>query len=330
MFRQKPGLVLILMVSQFSLAFPQGGSQGNVPSYLDSFESFASVGQVFIGPLSAGTSAVTGVQVTNRDRQECEVGLLLHRGAGAFIPSDFPVRINGEPGPFSSARIPRGGVRRFDLTASEFIQGSLVLGFRTLAPAIKGAPEPCNATSFKVTATSFVLDTTPANETPESQNQLRGSDTARRSLSEAFSIAVNEADSWLCSGFCWAISTTEGMGTAAIRQRLGIATSSVMPGQAAPEGSQLRLFIYDADGSLLATRDFDVDGSHTTFFPGADVSEFGGGTMIFCLETSDPSYKMDLTVIRVNQLRDGTVQFDRAIFTDGFESGDTSAWLTGN
>ncbi len=52
--------------------------------------------------------------------------------------------------------------------------------------------------------------------------------------------------------------------------------------------------------------------------------------MIFCLESAEPEYQIDLTVIRVNRLRDGTIQYDQAIFTDGFESGDVSAWTTGN
>ena len=100
----------------------------------------------------------------------------------------------------------------------------------------------------------------------------------------------------------------------------------MVPGQSAPEGAQLRFFVYDADGRLFASRDLLVDGSHTAFFPGALVEQVGDGTMIFCLESSDAEYKMDLTVIRVNQLREGTVQFDQLIFTDGFESGDISAW----
>ena len=126
------------------------------------------------------------------------------------------------------------------------------------------------------------------------------------------------------------MSRTKGVSTASIRQSLGIAVSSVVPGEAAPDGTQLRFLVYDAEGALFATRDIEVDGSHAAFFPGSRVPAFGGeGTMIFCLESSDPSYKIDLTVIRVNQLRDGTVQFDQAIFTDGFESGDVSAWGSG-
>ena len=163
-------------------------------------------------------------------------------------------------------------------------------------------------------------------------SQLRGALGSNRpgDLSEAFSIAANDAGTWLCTGFFLAISTTEGVATADIRQRLGIAVSSLTPGQTAPPDSQLRLFVYDAQGNRFAERAIEVDGSHMTFFPGDRVIEFGGGdTMVFCLESSNPEYKMDLTVIRVNQIQGRRVQFDQAIFTDGFESGDLSAWSTG-
>ncbi len=41
------------------------------PFYLDEFESFATVGQVFAGPIS-GSHGVTSMRVTNRDMNECE------------------------------------------------------------------------------------------------------------------------------------------------------------------------------------------------------------------------------------------------------------------
>ena len=105
-----------------------------------------------------------------------------------------------------------------------------------------------------------------------------------------------------------------------------MAVSSVVPGEAAPDGSQLRFFAFDAEGTRIATGTRPVDGSHTAFFPRI-VQDFEGGvTIVVCLESSSPDYKMDLTLIRVNRVRDGTVQFDQLIFTDGFESGDTTAW----
>ncbi len=176
-----------------------------------------------------------------------------------------------------------------------------------------------------VTATSFTF-TSPASPISETV-RLQGVEEPREDLSEAFSITVNDADTWLCSGFCWAISTTEGVVAASVRQRLAMAVSSVVPGKAAPEGTQLRFFSFDGEGTRIATGVSDVDGSHTAFFPRQRVLDFGGDvTIIVCLESSDPDYKMDLTAIRVNQIRDGTVQYDRVIFADGFESGDVSAW----
>ncbi len=309
-------LVLMLLIVRFSTAFPQDNQDG-VAFYLDEFESFATVGQVFAGPF-LDSHGVTSLQVTNRDTDECEVGILFHQGVS--IPSQFPVliRINGEAGVFISETIPPGGVKRFDVTADEFVQGAVALGFRTLAPE-------CDAKSFSVTATSSTF-TNPASPIAETA-RVQGVAEPRKDLSEAFSITVNDADTWLCSGFCWAISTTEGVDTASVRQRLAMAVSSVVPGQAAPEGTQLRFFSFDAEGTRIATGASDVDGSHTAFFPGQRVLDFGGeATLIICLKSSDPDYKMDLTVIRVNQIRDGTVQYDRVIFADGFESGDVSAW----
>ena len=305
-------LVLMLLILRFSTALAQDNQDG-LAFFLDEFESFATVGQVFAGPI-LDSHAVTSLRVTNRDTNKCEVGILFHKGV--FIPDDFPVMINGEQGVFTSETIPPGGVKRFDVTADEFVQGAVALGFRTLAPE-------CDAKSFSVTATSLTF-TNPAS--PISA-RVQGVEEPREDLSEAFSIAVNDAGTWLCSGFCWAISTTEGVGPASVRQRLAMAVSSAVPGQAAPEGTQLRFFSFGAEGTRIANGASDVDGSHTAFFPRQRVLDFGGEvTIIICLKSSDPDYKMDLTVIRVNQLRDGTVQYDRVIFADGFESGDVSAW----
>ena len=306
-------LVLMLLIVRFSTAFSQDNQDG-VAFYLDEFESFATVGQVFAGPIS-DLHGVTSLQVTNRDTDKCEVGILFHQGV--FIPDDFPVLINGEQGVFTSEIISPGGVKRFDVTADEFVQGAVALGFRTLAPE-------CDAKSFSVTATSLSF-TNPAS--PISETEVVQGVEPREDLSEAFSITVNNADTSLCSGFYWAISTTQGVGPGSVRQRLAMAVSSVVPGQAAPEGTQLRFFSYDGDGTRIAAGVSDVDGSHTAFFPGQRVLDFGGEvTLIICLRSSDPDYKMDLTVIRVNQIRDGTVQYDRVIFADGFESGVVSAW----
>ena len=316
-------LVPMLMIVRFSMALPQGEPQD---FYLDDFSSFATVGQVFAGPFLTG-SAVTSLQVTNRDDVECEAGILFHQGAGFFVPARFPF-INGVQGPFASATIASGGVMRFDVTADEFLQGPVALGFRTLAPG-------CDANSFKVTATYFLVSENLEFAAPLTDGalagELQGIGEPRGDLSEAFSVAVNNADTWLCSGFCRAVSTTQGVGTASVRQRIAMAVSSVVPGEAAPEGSQLRFFAFDAEGSRIGTGTRPVDGSHTAFFPRIVQDVKGGVTIVVCLESSSPDYKMDLTLIRVNQVGIGTVQYDQLIFTDGFESGDLSAaWDTGN
>ncbi len=153
MYLNKAASIAIVLILVSSITLAQDGPQGDPLSFfLDTFESFASVGQFFAGPLSGNQQAVTSLQVTNRDpnQAECEIGILTHHGV--FIPSDFPVLINDMAGPFASAIIPRGGVMRFDLTSSQFVQGAIALGFRTLAPA------ECSASSFRVTATSIVAE----------------------------------------------------------------------------------------------------------------------------------------------------------------------------
>ncbi len=103
-------LVLMLLILRFSTAFPQDKQDG-LALFLDDFSLSATVGQVFAGPF-LDSHAVTSLQVTNRDTDECEVGILFHQGVS--IPSQFPVliRINGEAGVFISETIPPGGVRR--------------------------------------------------------------------------------------------------------------------------------------------------------------------------------------------------------------------------
>ncbi len=69
-----------------------------------------------------------------------------------------------------------------------------------------------------------------------------------------------------------------------------------------------------------------MTGQHDPFFPAQPFTNLKGGTtMIFCLESNDPNYNLDLSSVRVNQ-RGPVFEFDAAIFADGFESGDVSAW----
>ncbi len=293
----------------------------------ESFRTFVTVGQAFAGPLGNGQFAVTSLQITNRDplSDSCEVGVLFH---GGFIPSDFPVLFNGEPGPFTSATIPRGGVMRFDMTAPGLVQGPIAVGFRTLAPQ---GDRGCGPDSLRVVATSYLIDAGGGSAQAARRSADDPAGGPRRLLTEAFSLAANDADSWLCPGFCLAVSTTEGMGTERVRQRLGIAVSSVEPGLQAPPDTRLRIFVYDEAGNRFGDGfEVEVSGAHTTLFPGERKLGFDSeGTWVFCLESPDSEYKVDLTVIRVSQLSNGTPQFEQLIFTDGFESGDLAAWSTG-
>ena len=219
---------LVLMIFAFSPAIAQGNQSG-LESFQNDYIPFASVGQAFMGPLGGDQHAVTSLLVTNVSLQARDLGILFHHGV--HVPEEFPVFINGEEGAFFSETIPRGGVRRYELTAGEFSQGSIALGFRD-----DGTPVVEDVT-LSVAATSFII--TLANKGRGRKSPSRGS--TPRDLSEAFSSTANDSDSWLCSGFCWAISTTEGVGPASVRQRLGVAVSSVFPGQSAPEGAQRRI-----------------------------------------------------------------------------------------
>ena len=49
------------------------------------------------------------------------------------------------------------------------------------------------------------------------------------------------------------------------------------------------------------------------------------GTMIFCLDSSDRNYLLDLSVVRINQ-RGKTLKLNAGLPADQFESEEVSAW----
>ncbi len=261
----------------------------------------ATLGQVFMGPVGSNSEAFTRVLVTNRDpNQTCGAGIFFHQGSvtGQQIPF-----INGQPMEFASASIPRGGVQKFDLTADELIQGSATIFVEP----------PCIPESLSVKGTYFIQLTV---EPPQEQT----------SLTESFTIRANNSGQWLRDGFCFAVSGNQGATSSGIRQDLGVATSSVIPGQPAPTGTILEIMLFDGSGAFVAETSRDLTGQHDPFFPGALFPEFSGlSTLIFCLNSPDPNYDADLSTVRVNRLGQ-SFQFDAEIFTDGFESGDVSAW----
>lgn len=256
----------------------------------------ATLGQVFMGPVDLNTVAMTTVLVTNRDLKPCATEIFFHQGSEFGDP--LP-RINDQQTDFLRVTIPRGGIDRFDLTADQ-----LTVGIATILTE-------CDPDSLRVQGTYSILES----------NQQQGG------LSESFTIQPNNEQSWLSQGKCLAISTEEGTGSSGIRQSLGIAVSSVLPGQPAPAGTSLEMMLFDGSGNFVDETSVPVSGKHTPFFlfSGSFSGFSGPATIIVCLEGSDPNYNLDLTIVRVNE-RGPDFQYDAAIVVDRFKSGDVSAW----
>jgi hypothetical protein len=258
----------------------------------------ATLGQAFMGPLGDGRSACTVVLVTNRDPENaCAIDVFFDQGAqfAQTIP-----RINGDETDFANATAPSGGVVEFALTSP----GALLQGKVTVFTG-----PPCNQDSLSVQASYFLGEF----------DQVPGS------VSEAFTLRPNTSETWLRDGRCLAISTNQGPGPK-VTQNLGIAYSGVIPGLPAPSGTSLAISLFDGMGNPVGATTLEVDGQHQAFFPSGSLpSHVGLGTFIFCLISSDANFELDVTGVRVNQ-RGPTFEFDAAIFADGFESGDLSAW----
>ncbi len=268
-------------------------------------ETAATLGQVFMGPLGSGSSAFTGILITNKDpnQESCDVGIIFHQGSaiGQQIPN-----INGQPTDIAADQIPRGGIRWFDLTSDQLIQGSVTV--------FVGAP--CTKESVSVQGTYFIGDL----ENPQG------------GISESFTIRANDESTWLKDQRCLAISVKKGTREpSGIGQGLGIAISSVNPGQPAAAGTDLQTMIFGQDGEFIGEDFRQITGLHETFFPGDAFTEVEGKiTFIFCLTSSDANYQADLSAVNVNTRGPQDVQFDAPIFADGFESGDTTSWSRQN
>ncbi len=257
------------------------------------------LGQAFMGPVGTST-AFTQLSITNRDLVPCEVQVTLTRGS----TSAPPVEIDGELRTDNTAMstIPRGGVQVLEFRSTVLVQG--VIAVAVLAP--------CTRESLSVAGTYFVTD-------------------ASGLLVEAFTIPVNDSGTWLTKDRCTAISYRfDPRGVLGIRSNLGLATSSVAPLGAPPEEMRLMVSLFDAQGAPLGeSRTFQIDGIHSPFFPLDAIPDLEPQllTLVICLETSEreKGFQLDLTAIGVKGAP-LDVQFEAAIFADGFESGDVSAW----
>ncbi len=272
----------------------------NTPAGSPQFtEVHFTLGQAFMGPVGTST-AFTRMTMTNRDLQPCGAQVLLSRGS-ATAP---PVAINGELAQDNGVEvtIPRGGVQVLDFTATILVQGVIAVAVQP----------PCSADSLSVTGTYFVT-------------------TESGLLEEAFTIPAHSASDWLAQDRCVAISYNyDPLAVNGIRSNLGVVTSSVLPGVEAPLETMLTAMLFDAGGQAIGDPlNFEIDGIHSPFFP---LDQFPGleaqfVVIIFCLSTSETqrAFQLDLTAIGV-QGAFVDFQFEAAIFADGFESGDTSAW----
>ena len=264
----------------------------------------ATLGQAFAGPLGAD-SAVTTLTITNRvppfftfnpppdvGQESCDVTVSFSRGASAG-PA---VRLNGEETDSIQVNIPQGGAARVVMEADNLVQGILSLT----------AGVPCSADSLSVSGNYLI----------------RGADGQ---ILEAFTIRPNTPDTWLSPVRCTAVSTFQDpTGESGLGQNLGLAVSSVTQGLAPPDGSRLDLFYFDAEGQPLGEDSFDVDGTHSPFFPLPPELQ-GTITTLFCLD-ADPDFTgfLDMTVVKVFQR--GGFQFGSALFADTFDAQADSAW----
>ena len=101
------------------------------------------LGQVFMGPLADG-SAWTRILVANQDLVACDMEIAFHQDAvvGEAIPT-----INGRKTESLTATLPPGGLKKFDLTATdELLQGSVTIF----------AKPPCQPASLSSQGTAFI------------------------------------------------------------------------------------------------------------------------------------------------------------------------------
>ena len=300
--RSQLGILVVLVL--LSLLAAPASSQQISQGGLTTANIAATLGQVFMGPFE-GSVAFTRVLVTNRDLNAYGAQIIFHQGAvvGQAIPF-----INGDRQFFANVNIPQGGIAKFDLTADQLLIG---------AAAIIASP-PCTAGSLSVQGAYFIGNS----EDPELQPAAAAPDQ----LNQSSTIRPNDSNTWLKPGNCVAVPTNQGTDNTGIKQDLGIAVSSVHPGQHPPTGTFLDIQLFDEDGQCITEFHRNVTGQHDPFFPAQPfTNQKGGTTMIFCLESNDPNYNLDLSSVRVNQ-RGPVFEFDAAIFADGFESGDVSAW----
>ena len=232
------------------------------------------------------------------------MSIVFHQGSllGGALPF-----INGQPELVALATVSRGGIRWFNFTADEdLIQGTATIFVES----------PCDEDSLSIQGTYHI---------GEGDQPL---------LTESFSVKPNTPNNWLRDDRCQAISTSEGTKPAAepngfpIFQELGIATSSVNPGQPAPAGTFLEIMAFDQNGIFIDATTCPITGQHDPFFPGRSFEDLNEKTtMIFCLQSNDANYNLDFSAVGVNQTA-SSFQFNSRplVFEDGFESGDISIW----
>lgn len=102
----------------------------------------ATIGQVFMGPLSGGMNASTNILVTNRSLNPCDLEIFFHQGPQ--IPQN-PIMFDGQNlgAPFIRFSIPRGGVRDVKLTSDTLVTG---IG------SVFNRSSNCDGTSYSISA----------------------------------------------------------------------------------------------------------------------------------------------------------------------------------
>ena len=268
----------------------------------------ATLGQAIAGPVGEEI-ATTNVIITNRvpprrgivtrsflpkaaGLETCEAMVRFSRGATAGVP----VRINGEPTSAVTVSIPEGGASRLTLESDGLAQG--VLSITTSLP--------CLPDSLSVSGNYLIRS--PVGE-----------------LLEAFTIRPNTAESWLVNDRCHAVSTVQDpTGSNGLGQNMGLAVSSVVPGDQFPDGTEVDLSFFNDSGSAIGTTSIPFDGTHRAVFPFPDELE-GTVTAVFCLDT-DPEFRraLDMTIVKVFSSRG--FQFGSALLADTFQVDDPSAW----
>lgn len=251
----------------------------------------ATLGQAFAGPVG-DDMATTMVTVTNRDLRACVVGFAFLQTSTTGGPA---VSLNGLPTSSLDLTLPSGGADMVTMTADELVQG--LMDIFVVAP--------CTPSSISISGNYTILGT---------GGQVR----------EVFTLRPNNSDVWLSNDRCEVVTTNQNpTGEGGPVENLGVATSSVS-GLPAPTGTELNLFFFDAAGNRIGDTNLAISGEHTASFPIPD-NITGKVTVVFCMQSPSTSFTLDLTPVKLVQ-GPNTVQFDNAIFADGFESGDTSAW----